>query len=325
MDMKRCLQWVPVVVLVLLAMVATSAPGYCRPAPAERVLEGSTPCDDYTRSILLLPQGPAVDFIRWKLVLQEQREGSGSFVLHLQYGESQPNTLGFWNGGHHKMLQGSYAVQPMAASGIRTPVYRLVTSLPVTYIHLAELAPGLFHLLGADGHLLRGNGGWSFNLHQVNKPGGSGASLLPLTASAGPLPRALWSPDSILAKGPEALVLEGRSPCIEIAAAYSIPVTPQCFKMKWLIRFLVDPLTGKPSHFQMKKVGSRVSDTQGRWSVTRGLPHDPDLLLLNLEPSDGSPPITLFLADRQVAFFLDAGHRLLPGNADFSYTLNRRL
>ena len=72
---------------------------------AEQTFVGSTPADAEVKTILTIPEGTPVDFIRWRLVMSDNK----TFSLEIIYGESKPNTLGFKE-DHKLNFKGSYKV-----------------------------------------------------------------------------------------------------------------------------------------------------------------------------------------------------------------------
>src|SRR5687768_9955695 len=67
----------------------------------ESTYTGSTPADTIVRSFLGIPLSDSVDFIRWKLILRDDR-----YQLQCNYGIGKPNTDGFINGGMRTEVSG---------------------------------------------------------------------------------------------------------------------------------------------------------------------------------------------------------------------------
>jgi hypothetical protein len=55
----------------------------------------------------------------------------------------------------------------------------------------------------------------------------------------------------------------------------------------------------------------------------KGIQNHPNAIVYELEAASGHGTIRLFKADDNVMFFVEQNGRLMVGNADFSYTLNR--
>ena len=119
-------------------------------------------------------------------------------------------------------------------------------------------------------------------------------------------------------------VFEGKSPCQEIMKELNIKVARDCFKLKWLITFLQDPGTRKPTTYQLRGTSTGHKIVTGKWSVIYGAEIDPQAIVYQLIPDEPGEPIYLLKGDDNVLFFLDRQKKLLVGNDEFSYTLNRR-
>ena len=116
----------------------------------------------------------------------------------------------------------------------------------------------------------------------------------------------------------------GRTPCQEIGSMLKLGVKSDCDKLKWHITFFQDPRTGAPTTYEIRRTLSRDKVLTGKWSITKGTPDDPSAIVYQLVPTDPAEPIYLMKADENVLFFLDNDKRLLVGNQDFSYTLDRK-
>lgn len=58
-------------------------------------LVASIPGEEQIKSFLAIPLNTRVDFIRWNLSLTNTKTSKQTFTLNINYGEAQPNTLGF--------------------------------------------------------------------------------------------------------------------------------------------------------------------------------------------------------------------------------------
>jgi len=61
----------------------------------------------------------------------------------------------------------------------------------------------------------------------------------------------------------------------------------------------------------------------GKWKIVNGTAHHPNGIIYELEAASGHGAIRLFKADDNIMLFVGHDGRLMVGNADFSYTLNR--
>src|SRR3954451_19867665 len=105
----------------------------------ERTYTGSTPAATVIRSFLGIPLSDSVDFIRWKLILE-----NNGYQLHCNYGIGKANTNGFVNGGAKIELSGEWKKEKsyyQFQNGTKT-------------LKAVELNADLLHFLSADNSLL---------------------------------------------------------------------------------------------------------------------------------------------------------------------------
>ena len=115
----------------------------------------------------------------------------------------------------------------------------------------------------------------------------------------------------------------GRSPCREIANEIRASVPDQCFKIKWDITLFQDEVTGAPTTYRIDATLYRQSPRVGKWKIVSATAHHPNAIIYELEAASGHGSIRLLKADDNIMFFVGQDGRLMVGNADFSYTLNR--
>lgn len=115
----------------------------------------------------------------------------------------------------------------------------------------------------------------------------------------------------------------GRSPCREIANEIGASVPDQCFKIKWDITLFQNEVTGAPTTYRIDATLYRQSPRVGRWRIVRATTHHSNAIIYELEAASGHGSIRLLKADDNIMFFVRPDGRLMVGNADFSYTLNR--
>jgi hypothetical protein len=121
----------------------------------------------------------------------------------------------------------------------------------------------------------------------------------------------------------------GRSPCREIAAEVKHQVGADCIKLKWSLVLYRDAKTLAPTTYRLRGTLYRNEAAQtervreGKWKITKGTKTDPNATVYQLEAFGSDGPIFLLKADRNILFFLANDGRLLVGDKDFSYTLNR--
>jgi len=272
-------------------------------ASTETLLVGSTPGDKVIKSMLGIDANIPVDFIRWHLVLQERGK---SFIMSAHYGVGKPNTPDFEDGGEKRTFEGKYAV---SSEGNRE-IYTLTSTNMTQPVSLIKLNDDFFHVLTPDKRLMAGTGGWSYSLSK-NQPS---PNRSPALTSFGPA-----------ADTPGQVVFDGRTPCQEIAKDYKWNVGDECFKLKWRLTLHRDPKTGKPTTYSIQRTLHRTEPIEGNWIEVTGTKTDPKALVFKLDPDRPETSLLFLVGDENVLFFLDKEGGLYGGNADFSYTLNRRL
>lgn len=258
-------------------------------APDDRIYVGSTPAHADVRDFLEIPLTDSVDFIRWKL-----RMRPGTYELECKYGLSKAGTPGFVN-EQTVSLRGELKKDKNQ--------YSLTHSLKKLFI--VEVNTDLLHLLDQNKNMLVGNGGYSYSLN----------STLPVQTDEFNIPA-----EKTLVKEP--LVFEGRTPCQRLATLMGLNKTAACNKMKWYIVLYTDSTTRQPSYFLSGGMGYRKESMQrGKWKISNG---KNGRIIYELTFPDRANSVHLLKGDKNILFFTDGEGRLLVGNEDFSYVLNRR-
>lgn len=273
----------------------------------EVIFEGSTPADAAVKSMLAIPADSRVDFMKWVLTLND----NDSFLLNINYGESQPNTLGFVNDGKNLTLKGTLKVTKDVGEYSAQEVYHLIGEGLSEKISILKIDENILHLLTPQGRLMKGNGGWSYSLNRVGMSQNSGILIS----------------SNISDNSPPETVFDGRTPCQEIAAEHSeMKVSSSCFKLKWRMVLNRDPKTGLPTTYKIRKVvDNRLrDDITGKWSIIKGTASNPSAVIYLLDPDKPEISLSFLAGDDNVLFFLNKKNQLYKGNADFSFTMNRR-
>ena len=273
----------------------------------EIALVGSTAGDESIKFMLSISAGTKVDFIRWDLKL----DNKNTFVLNIIYGESQPNTLGFKDGGKTKNIKGIYLVTKNGVLNRFKEVYQLKSDDLSENISLVKLNENIFHILTSDNQLMIGNGGWSYSLNR----------------------KAPVDSDKILVSPPAAsnkflqLVFDGRTPCKEIAAAHpEMNASISCFKLKWRLILNRDSVTYLPTTCTIRNiVDNQARNILAKWEIIEGTATNPDVLIYKITVSNLTQPILLLAVDENVLFFLDKNSNPFTGNKDFSFVLNKKM
>jgi hypothetical protein len=254
-----------------------------------RTYVGSTPAHDEIRNFLQISLTDSIDFIRWKLEI-----GTGIFQLQCRYGLAKPGTPGFSN------------EQRMAFEG---QLSKSKNSYHLNHkgkgISILEVNTNVLHFLDANNRMLIGNGGYSYALNSTRPVEADGVNIRSVQTSI---------------KSP--LVFEGRTPCRELPALLGLNKSEACNKMKWYFLFYTDTVTGKPSYFFMGGMGYRKETmARGKWQIVT---EENGRIIYRVYFDKWVRSLDLLKGDDNILFFIDADGRLLVGNEDFSYTLNRR-
>ena len=252
----------------------------------DRIFTGSTPADPVVRSFLGIPISDSVDFIRWKLIFQDDQ-----YKLSCNYGVGKPNTNGFVNGGTKVEITGSLKKEKNN--------YHLHYGNKTLLV--AELNEDLLHLLNSSYQLLVGNGGWSYTLNNVT-----------------PLHLEKVSLTSTPTIFKDSMAFQGRTPC---QVPGIIAPGSECYKLKWYIVLYASPEKNKPGKYKVlgtpwRKEGGII----GNWTAITG---KNGRTIYQLNDENGKGFLYLLKLDEQILVFTDANGKLLVGDEDFSYTINR--
>jgi hypothetical protein len=266
--------------LLLIILFVSCASG------KEMTFIGSTPANHVVRSFLGIPFSDSVDFIRWKVTLQNDK-----YTLSCNYGIGKPNRNGFMNGGSSVELKGDLRKEKNSyyfQRGNKT-------------LKMVELNPNLLHLLNEDNSLLVGNDGWSYTLN-VEKP--SNTDRINITSKQ--------------AAFKDSMAFEGRTPC---GVPGIIAPGRECYKLKWYIVFYSNGKKNEPGVFKIlgtpwRKEGGKA----GSWKIITG---KNGRIIYQMNDEKGNAFIYLLKLDENILAFTDNQGRLLVGDEDFSYTLNR--
>jgi len=192
-------------------------------------------------------------------------------------------------------------------------VYELDGAVP-----LLKVTDHILHVLHADRSLMVGNGGWSYTLNRRERSEarvepGAGSPELDEARSISPVS----SGDTVLG------VFEGRTPCQGIAREVGIPVSAGCAKVKWRVTLFQEPHTRKPTTYKVEGTLLRSGAREGPWTIERSAGFDPAAQVYHLGPKTDSP-MFLLRGDDNILFLMSRNRQPLVGNAEFSYTLDRR-
>jgi hypothetical protein len=244
--------------------------------------------------------------------MSEDKNNSQIFLLNIDFGESKANTTGFLQ-RHELTIEGNYFIdtKPQMYSG--SDIYRLKNTKASSVISFVKLNDNLFHLLTPDDKLMVGNGGWSYSLNRKNPVADIPAAIPSLNAS---LPSTI---DTSLQ-----VIFDGRTPCDDFAKEYSLPVSSDCFKLKWRITLRKDPNTFMPTTYTLQRTEHRQSKIEGKWEIIKGTKENPDAVIYQLDIGKPESSLFLLVGDENVLFLLDKQQQLYTGDEDFSYTFNKK-
>ncbi|AXY73301.1 hypothetical protein D3H65_04595 [Paraflavitalea soli] len=279
---------------------------------AAMIYEGTSPGVTAERVFLKIPLNERCDFIRWKLTLLQDAatKAATTFILQREYGFYVDNRTDKSMG--QATIEGAWEVAKVPNLKAGSIVYQLHANS--SSICLLRLDDNLLHLLNSNKDLMIGNGGQSFTLSRTT-------NIIP--------PMSIYQSLQVSAHfisgiQDTMLTFVGRSPCKAIASDLGLPADPACFKLKWSLKLYQDPVTFKPTRYQLRRVVQGLDLIEGSWTIVKGTAADPNALVYLLDP--GKPGYTLYLmkGDDNVLFFLDKQRNLLVGDSLFSYTLNRQ-
>jgi hypothetical protein len=256
--------------------------------PAEKTYTASTPAAPVVKSFLGIPLTDSIDFIRWKISFSGNR-----YKLHCNYGIGKPNTNGFINGGSTVDLEGELKKEQN--------VYTLRNGNKI--LKMAELNTDLLHVLDQDNSPLIGNGGWSYAINNISP------------SLTNQITHAVHHRQTVLK---DSMAYEGRTPC---GVPGIIAAGKECYKLKWYIVFYANPSNNQPTTYRLYGTPYRKEGgIKGDWKIITGAD---GRIAYQLYDNAGKVFINLLKTDENILVFTDAGGKLLVGNEDFSYTLNK--
>ena len=268
------------------------------------VFVGSTPCDSPVKAIFNIHEKDSIDFMRWGLILSIPDSGQGFFSIDLSYGIGQPNTLSFISGGNKFNTEGTIAISKLQSGAT---VYTLNSKDLKSKLSLIRLSNSILHILTAEKRLMVGNGGWSYSLGKKD----------PIAKSV--LPSSMSALNMNIENG--TLTFSGRTPCEPVNTEYNMALGESCLKIKWLLRMYIDPVTRRPTSFNLMRTGHRSSIIEGTWHIENGTA--PGIIICRLNQRKPHEPMLFWIADGNVMYFLDKSMNIMTGDENFSFVLNR--
>lgn len=252
----------------------------------ERTYTASTPANEAVRKFLGIPLADSIDFIRWKIVLNDN-----GYKLNCNYGISKPNTNGFENGGIKIDIHGK----------TERKANHILLWNENKALHIVAINDDILQLANNDNSLMIGNGGWSYTLNAVEGTGSNSISIKPQRTAI-----------------KDSMSFTGRSPC---GVPAIIPKDKLCYKLKWLIVLYGNAQENEATTCKIIGTPYRSRGGQsGTWKIING---NDGRIRYEIKDEDGKPLLYLEKADENILYFTDADGRLLTGNEDFSYSLSR--
>ncbi len=252
----------------------------------EKTFTASTPAGNLIKQFLGIPISDSIDYLQWRVVLREKSYSiTCNYTILAMQGQTKETKRLELNGSLYR----------------NTNIYRLNKNTRV--LRLAEINSDLLHILNSDNSLLIGNGGWSYTMNSVHP------SL---------------NNDIFLRAKPtvikDSMIFVGRTPCGDPRI---IPQNNPCYKLKWKIVFYGNPSGNLPTKCIVYATPYRKeAGKRGTWKIVA----EPNgKILYQLYDENGKPFLYLQKADENILLFTDADGRLLTGDEDFSFTLNRSM
>jgi len=113
----------------------------------------------------------------------------------------------------------------------------------------------------------------------------------------------------------------GRTPCQALAKMLEVEKRSECTKAKWRMVLHCDPATRKPTTYRISGLAYR--DRVGKWAIVTGTKDNPTAVVYQLDPDQQDGFLNFLRLDENVLYFLDRQGKVMVGNIDHSYAMNR--
>lgn len=135
------------------------------------IYTGSTPYGNGAPCLQAIPAMNNCDFITWRLTLMENATDHTptTYTLHITYGESQPSTTGFKNGGIKKEITGAWRTGKGTKGSTAATIIILDQGKTAQPISLIQLDDNLLHLLDTERRLMIGSDSFSYTLNRAQQ------------------------------------------------------------------------------------------------------------------------------------------------------------
>ena len=132
-------------------------------------------------------------------------------------------------------------------------------------------------------------------------------------------------------------VFEGITPCsAQTRPLPQIPADTDCELMIWKITLYQDAMTGEPKTYVLDSRygvsqanttgpagGGTLISMQGDWNIVKGIKADSEAEVYQLFSEDSQVAVSFAKISEDLLYVLTKDKTLMPGNAGWSYTLNR--
>ena len=269
-----------------------------------QIFVASTPCDNVSVRDFFDIKDFDCEQIRWIISLHAEANPpeAAKYEVRIRYGMALPNTNDLVGRGREVIRTGNYRILHGFNGNGNAVVYELETKDSKTKMRYLKVNDQLLHLIGPGNELAIGNGGWSYTMNNISKNTVSYASSNATTTNTETVDG----------------VFVGRTPCKEIAAQLKKEASPDCFKLKWKIKF--DKAT---TTYKIDGTFFRSQPRVGKFVISQGINGNPKAIVIQLDPDKPSESLYFLKGDDNVLFFLNTDKKCFVGNDDFSFTLNR--
>jgi hypothetical protein len=311
--MKKIKFYIVLCLLGCLAPLSSCKANIRNVLPTQVMYLGSTPAHPYVKSLIGIKSASSPDFIKWTLVLNDEGGSTKTFILSLNFGESQPNTTNFIGGGEKRTIRGTYTLSSKGQGMFKATVFQLSSNQFAGSMSFIKVNENIIHLLTADNLLTVGGGDYSYSLNREIAV----KSSQPLTSFV----------KTAFAAGDTStmIILDARTACTEVATDNNLSVQAGCFKLKWKVILHRDPVTFQPTTYRIERTDKRTDPVTGKWTILEKDVTHPQAIIYRLDPTTKDFTIFLLVGDYNVLFMLDKNKQPYKGNELHSYTLNRRM
>jgi hypothetical protein len=271
------------------------------------VFTGTTPCDPAVKRFLLIPSAEKCERVRWNLTLalDEKTSKPSTAIASVEYG---------LRGKALKKLkrEGTWSLGVGAGDHTDAAVYELKRGKAT--IALWKITDDVVYLLDANRKLMSGNARYGYSLSHP----GTEVQTDPVEAA----PEGTATYQSPAAGANVFGMFEGRTPCAG-AALLGVESPAGCVNIPWRVTLFRNPGTRKLTNYRLEGALFPKGAREGAVTALPGTPFDATAEVYRLETTETNQAVYLMRGDDNVLFLLDSGGKLLLGDRDNGYALNR--